>query len=203
MRALLTVLLAFLTLSCRESHAAEQLRDGDIIFQTSQSGQSLAVQRATSSPYSHMGMVVFREGKPFVLEAATTVRFTPLQSWIERGEGHHYVVKRLRDADAKLTPDALAKARAAARRFLGRKYDLTFEWSDDRMYCSELVWKLYKEAVGVEIGGLQKLREFRLDEPAVKAKLRERYGKDIPLDEPVISPAAMFAWSGLETVMER
>lgn len=29
-------------------------QDGDIIFQSSQSRQSLAVQQATNSPYSHM-----------------------------------------------------------------------------------------------------------------------------------------------------
>ncbi len=34
-------------------------------------------------------------------------------------------------------------------------------------------------------------------------KLRERYGRDVPLDEPVISPAVMFAWPGLVTVAER
>jgi hypothetical protein len=149
-----------------------------------------------------MGLVVFRDGKPFVFEASATVRFTALQAWIDRGEGHHYVVKRLRDAATQLTPEVLEKVRAAARRLQGKKYDLTFEWSDERIYCSELVWKVYERALDVEIGSLQKLREFKLDDPAVKAKLRERYGSDIPLEEPVISPAAMFAWPGLETVVQ-
>src|SRR5437867_163185 len=26
-------------------------------------------------------------------------------------------------------------------------YDLTFEWSDDKIYCSELVWKVYERAL--------------------------------------------------------
>jgi hypothetical protein len=196
------VLLALVAQACGVSHAADELRDGDIIFQTSKSGQSLAIQRATGSSFSHMGLIVHRGGKPFVLEASATVRFTPLQTWIDRGEGHHYVVKRLRDAAARITPAVLDKARAAARQLEGKKYDLTFEWSDERMYCSELVWKIYQRALGVELGALQKLREFRLDDPVVKAKLRERYGKHVPLDEPVISPGAMFAWPGLETVVE-
>jgi Permuted papain-like amidase enzyme, YaeF/YiiX, C92 family len=78
------------------------------------------------------------------------------------------------------------KARAVARKFQGKKYDLAFEWSDERMYCSELVWKIYKEALDVEIGSLQRLREFHLEDPVVKGKLRERYGHEIPLEEPVI-----------------
>lgn len=33
------------------------LKDGDIIFQTSLSGQSKAIQAATGSPYSHCGII--------------------------------------------------------------------------------------------------------------------------------------------------
>jgi hypothetical protein len=44
-------------------------RDGDIVFQTSRSSQSLAIQAATHSPYSHMGMVLMRGDKPFVLRS--------------------------------------------------------------------------------------------------------------------------------------
>ena len=47
--------------------------DGDVIFQTSRSSQSVAIQRATHSPYSHMGIVFVRNGKPYVFEAAATV----------------------------------------------------------------------------------------------------------------------------------
>ncbi len=71
----------------------------------------------------------------------------------------------------------------------GRRYDLFFEWSDSRIYCSELVWKAYDRALGIQIGKMQKIRELNLADAAVRAKLRERYGERVPLDEPVISPA--------------
>ena len=99
-------------------------------------------------------------------------------------------VKRL---NRPLTASEIAKLHAAARNFAGKTYDLYFEWSDERIYCSELVWKMYQEALGLKLGKLQKLREFDLGDPVVKAKLRERYGEQVPLDEPVISPAAVFA----------
>ncbi len=185
------------------SHASEILRDGDIIFQTSKSGQSVAIQRATDSAYSHMGLILYRGDKPFVFEASATARFTSLRSWIARGEGGHYVIKRLRAADSRFTPEVLDRMHKVVKQLSGKKYDLTFEWSDDRMYCSELVWKIYKSALDIEIGKLQKLRDFRLDDPAVQAKLRERYGAKIPLDEPVISPVAMFVSPELETVVGR
>jgi hypothetical protein len=96
-----------LVLSFSASHAAA-LKDGDIIFHTSRSAQSIAVQRATGSRYSHMGIVLLRGGKPYVFEAVSTVRYTPLAQWTARGNGGHYVVKRLRNADTLLTPGAVA-----------------------------------------------------------------------------------------------
>ena len=177
--------------------AAEPLRDGDVVFHTSRSAQSLAIQRATRSPYSHMGIVFHRDGKPFVFEAIATVRYTPLAQWTARGRDGRYVVKRLATG---LTREQAARLRAAAEKFAARPYDLSFEWSDARIYCSELVWKAYRDALGVELGSRQKLRDFDLSDAAVKAKMRERYGSRIPLDEPVISPAAMFDSALLKTV---
>lgn len=198
MRHWLAAVLVLLASGCTAAPPA--VRDGDIIFHTSRSSQSAAIQRATHSRYSHMGMIVHRGGKPYVFEAVATVRYTPLDAWIKRGEGGRYVVKRWRDADAKLDAAATKNLRDAAQRYNGRPYDLAFEWSDTRIYCSELVWKAYRDALGVEIGAPQHLRDFDLTDAAVRAKLRERYGAKIPLDETVISPQAMFDSPLLVTV---
>jgi hypothetical protein len=66
-----------------------------------------------------------------------------------------------------------------------------------------VVWKIYDRALGVRLGELQKLREFDLTDAAVRAKMRERYGRNVPLDEPVISPGAQFDSPLLETVETR
>lgn len=52
------------------------------------------------------------------------------------------------------------------------------------------------------MGVRQRLREFDLSDPVVKAKMRERYGKNVPMNEPVISPGAQFDSSLLETVSQ-
>jgi hypothetical protein len=186
----LALAVIFCSLFAASADAVAALRDGDLIFHTSRSAQSAAIQRATHSPYSHVGIVLYRDGKPYVFEAVATVRYTPLADWIARGEGGRYVVKRLTHG---VSPAEAEKLRAAARSFEGKPYDLYFEWSDQRIYCSELVFKMYQQALGVQLGGLQKLREFDLTDPVVRAKMRERYGSDVPLDEPVISPGAQFA----------
>jgi cell wall-associated NlpC family hydrolase len=178
---------------------AYEPRAGDIVFHTSTSRQSVAVQAATHSPYSHMGIVLFRNGAPHVFEAVQPVKYTPLQQWLDRGKGRHYVIKRLRQP---LSPAARDRLHAEAARHAGKPYDLTFEWSDERIYCSELVWKLYRSA-GIELAPLARLGSFDLSHPAVKARLKERYGARVPLDEPVIAPSALFASPLLETVDQR
>jgi Permuted papain-like amidase enzyme, YaeF/YiiX, C92 family len=178
-------------------------QDGDIIFQTSLSDQSVAIQRATRSSYSHCGIIFFRNGIPYVFEAASTVRFTPIEEWIASGSGGHFVVRRLKDAGTLLSEKAVSKLRTAATRFQGKSYDSTFEWSDDRIYCSELVWKAYQRGLSIQIGRLQKMKNFNLSDPIVARKLKERYGTKIPLNEPVISPEAIYKSELLATVMKK
>lgn len=67
-----------LALSITFAHAAYEPQTGDIIFQISQSSQSKAIQLATHSDYSHTGMIVIREKKPYVFEAVGPVIYTPL-----------------------------------------------------------------------------------------------------------------------------
>src|SRR5262245_22490877 len=85
LRGLLVAIL--LVLGCRQGSAEPTVQDGDIIFQTSQSAQSQAIQVATRSPYSHMGLILLRGGRPFVLEAISHVQLTPLATWAARGTG--------------------------------------------------------------------------------------------------------------------
>lgn len=184
----------------KPSPSLKDLQNGDIIFQTSKSSQSKAIQLATKSKYSHMGIIYQMDGKFYVYEAVQPVKLTDLEDWIKRGENFDYVVKRVRDSNKILTDDKLKKMKDFGERFKGKNYDLYFEWSDDKIYCSELVWKIYKEAVDIEIGELQELREFDLTSDIVRNKMKERYGDDIPLNEKVISPAAMFQSDKLITV---
>lgn len=198
-----TIVCLALMLGCANApHLESRLRDGDIIFHESRSSQSRAIQLATKSRYSHMGILYRENDRWFVYEAVQPVKLTPLHEWIRRGKNGHFVVKRLRNHSV-LTPAALKRMRAVGERYRGRNYDLYFEWSDARIYCSELVWKIYKHGAGVEVGRLQSLREFDLSNAAVRAKMRERYGNRVPMGEPVISPAAMFDSDRLVEVARR
>jgi len=203
MKLYLLCLLCLLHISCKNNVANKNinlLQDGDIIFQTSQSAQSKAIQLATHSKYSHCG-IIYKEGDAFfVFEAIQPVKKTSLNEWIARGEDGNYVVRRLKNADKVLTPEALSKMKTAATAMNGKNYDLYFEWNNDRIYCSELVWKIYREGTGLEIGQLDKLSDFDLSNPIVQSKLKERYGNNIPINEKVISPAVIYQSNLLETI---
>ncbi|MDO8266960.1 MAG: YiiX family permuted papain-like enzyme [Moraxellaceae bacterium] len=179
---------------------AYEPKAGDIVFHTSLSQQSIAVQAATNSPYSHMGIVLYKDSKPYVFEAVQPVKYTPLDAWLNRGKGKHYVVKRLK---SPLSALAITRLQEDAAHYVGKPYDLSFEWSDSRIYCSELVWKLYKSATDIELTPLAELGSFNLTNPAVKATLIERYGSQVPLNEPVVAPVAIFESPLLVTVAQR
>jgi hypothetical protein len=66
--------------------------------------------------------------------------------------------------------------------------------------CSVLVYKVYDRGLGIKIGDLQRVRDFDLTDVAVQAKMKERYGSEVPLSAPVISPVAMEQSSLLVTV---
>jgi len=194
---LLGLAVVLVVWSCNEPSGAT-VHDGDIVFQTSRSAQSQAIQLATHSPYSHMGLVFIRNGEPFVLEAVAHVQFTRFMEWTLRGEEGRYVAKRLRDSALLSDPAKMSALRQAALAFAGRPYDPYFEWSDERVYCSELVWKAYDRGLGVQLGALAPLSSFDLSSLLVKTKLAERYGGKVPVNERVISPAAIFASPLLE-----
>jgi hypothetical protein len=137
-----------------------------------------------------MGIVFRKDGRLWVLEAVGPVKLTPIESWIRRGVRSEYVVKRLRKQH--FSASAVKSLWLAGSSFIGKPYDPYFGWSNDKIYCSELVWKVYRTALGVEVGKLRELRSFDLSAREVQMKLKQRYGTAIPLSESVISPADIF-----------
>ena len=72
----------------------EDVREGDVIFQTSLSQQSPLIKMGTRSTITHCGVVVMKDGKPYVLETQKTLVLTPLEKFIARGKDGKYWHKR-------------------------------------------------------------------------------------------------------------
>ena len=198
------LLVPALVLVASLCHGADfPLKEGDLVFQSFRSDQTEAVELATSSPYAHIGMILWHDNRLMVYEAFGSVKFTAVDSWIKRDQGRHFVVRRLKNANGILTTENLAKLESVALTFDGRLFDFDLNWSDERIYCSELIWKIYDRALKIDIGSLRELKDFDLSSPEVQNKLKERFPRGAPLDETVISPQDIFQSPLLTTVYEQ
>jgi len=206
MKALIALILTFsfptLSSAKQESatHLAEEvvtsprLETGDIIFTSGKGGQAEAVKAATNSAWTHTGIIVIENGKPMVLEAVQPVQFISLDSYLARGGGKYtHVYKRLKDR-SKLTPEAQQKAMLWAKKHLGGNYDGRFLWSDNNLYCSELVWKIYQVSTGIELCAVRRVKDYQLQHPTVQALIKARFGSvdRLKLDEKVVAPSDVF-----------
>ncbi|MCC9020375.1 YiiX family permuted papain-like enzyme [Flavobacterium lipolyticum] len=186
----------------KENTLQTKIQDGDIIFQTSQSPQCEAVRIATNSKFSHCGIIYDINGKWFVFEAVQPVKLTPFNEWIQHGKEAKYLVKRLKNSAKVLTPVVLQKMKEYSQQFDGKEYDAYFEWSDTKIYCSELIWKIYKNAANIELSKLKQLKDFNLTDQRVQKIIKERYGNSIPLDEKVVAPVDLADSDLLKTVID-
>ena len=193
------MLFASFAANATSSNAVPQFKDGDIILHTSTSQQSEAIQLATHSKWSHVGIIAYRDGVGYVYEARGPVGYRKLTDFINSGSGKKYLVRRYKGG---LSSAQLEKLKNVGASFAKKPYDLYFEWTDSKIYCSELVWKMFYRAMGVSVGKLEKLGDFDLSHPKVQKILKERYGNDIPYEETVISPEALAVSSSFTTVYQ-
>lgn len=173
----------------------EPYKDGDIIFQATSGDRGKAIQLATKSKYNHCGVLFNENGKWMVYEAVQPVKKTALSDFNRRGQG---TVMRLKHAS--LTPEDIEKLKKVFKGYEHKNYDDAFNWSDDRIYCSELVYKLYDKGLNIKLCEPRKLKDFDLSNPLVKAQLTLQYGNAIPLEEPMVAPGDISGSALLEAV---
>ncbi|HNW44624.1 MAG TPA: YiiX/YebB-like N1pC/P60 family cysteine hydrolase [Elusimicrobiales bacterium] len=179
------------------AQAAEALHEGDIIFIHSNSSQASAIEEATASDWTHVGVLLFRDKAWQVAEAARTVTLTPLPDFIARSRGGGYSVLRLKAWDAAPDKKALARLTKWLLGEKGKKYDIYFEWSDAAMYCSEYVWKAYNYALRGRpvLSAPQKFSDMNLAGPRAQELFEKRYvaaGRKLNPAEPIVTPVALY-----------
>jgi hypothetical protein len=172
---------------------ALDIRPGDVVFQALDTPQTKALVSATGSTWTHCGLVAMKKGRLVVQEALIKMAETPLEHWIARGGGQ-VAVARLNEAEAVLTPEALAAMTEEFAKLRDKRYDFYFQWSDERIYCSELVQKIYERALGLTLAEPRKVGDYDLSDPAVQKLIRERFpGGHLDLEEPAVAPSDLLA----------
>lgn len=175
------------------------LKEGDVIFQTDNHGQSLAVQKATLSKYSHVGILFKDNGKWMVYEAIQPVLKSSFSSFVKRGDQGHFTISRYKNSKVELTAEKIKKMKSFFEKVEGKDYDILFEWSDKYWYCSELVWKMY-ESVGIKVSEYEKFGQYNLEDPYVQEIIKRRFKNGVNKNETVITPKGIYESKLMEEV---
>ena len=158
-----------------------QPQNGDLIFQSLPVNDLvLTIEGVTKSPYSHCGIVVEKDGEWQVLEAIGPVKYTKLYEWVQRGRDEAFTVTRLKDT-SKVNEFILD-----AETFMGKPYDSRYRLDDEKIYCSELIYKAYQSVTGIKLAELAKLGDLPWQE---YKRTIEKYEKgSVPLERLMITP---------------
>ena len=166
-----------------QTEPIKDIREGDVIFQTSQSQQSPLIQIATQSTISHCGIIIIKDGKPYVLETLKTLVLTPLDKFIARGKDGKYWLKRSNKENIKIKYGS----------YLGKPYDLAFKFDNDKFYCSELIYDIYKNQLGIELCEPQKVSDYLIlgtgKIPQIEKAMKKR---GIAKDQYTVAPVDVF-----------
>ena len=169
----------------------QDVREGDVIFQTSPSEQSPLIQIATRSKISHCGIIVMKNGKPYVLETLKTLVVTPLDKFIARGEDGKYWLKRSKKENIKIK----------YKSYLGKPYDKAFKFDNGKFYCSELIYDIYKNQLGIELCKPKKVGDYLIlgtDKlPKIERVMKKRR---IIKEQYAVAPVDIFESDYLEDV---
>jgi hypothetical protein len=171
-------------------------QEGDVVFQSLPYGPVVwAIEGVTKSPYSHCGIVARRDSQWVVYEALGKVRVTPLKEFLYRGRGGGFVVYRLRDDHREHVPETIR----CCEKYLGRPYDIRYRLDDEKIYCSELIWKAYRDATnGQQLGALRKFGEMNWQ--PYETLIKQVEGGEVPIDREMITPVELARARQLEPV---
>jgi hypothetical protein len=187
MRLLGKVLVIIFFLSLSSPIRATDFQEGDIVFQAVKTSQTLALYMATGSVYTHCGIVYQENGEFYVFEALNVMSKTPIEEWINRSLVP-VLQYRLKDSRI-LTPEVILAMKKAGLELADKSYDYYFQWSDQLIYCSELVYKVYQRGAGLELVPLKRFQDYDLSHPAVQALIKKRFPEGLPLEEKAVAPA--------------
>lgn len=151
----LCVCVIFFSILSFEQVFAQTLKNGDLIFQESRSDDRVgdAIKSVTKSTdnynFTHVGIVYIPHENDtiYVIEATPpNVQVVPLNDFLHKGVADGSipisVVGRLKDEYQQYIPMAIDEA----LKLVGKEYDYGFDLSNDKYYCSELIYDIFLKA---------------------------------------------------------
>ena len=172
-------------------------KEGDLLFQSLPHSRLVnAIEGVSESPFSHCGIVGKQDGKWVVFEAYRAVETTPLKEFIFRGRKQGFAIYRLKSAHRKHIPATMERVQA----YVGRPYDVRYRMDDEHIYCTELIYKAFRDSSGgQQLGSLVRLGDLNW-QPYEKSIQHFERGP-VPLERQMITPRQMALAKQLELVV--
>ncbi len=192
----LCLLVCLFLISC--SPDVSMVKEGDIVFQNLPTAENQIIQTLTHSDWNQCGIVLRDSiGNLIVIETTRQVKEAPLKKWVSGGEQKKFAVFRIKNSENILTKGILSKMKKITSAYIGKNEDNKLSWSDEEVYNSELVYKIYFLTTGIKLAETKPLKDFDWNNNEVKQKLQEIYKGKIPMNEPVISSQQLITSSWL------
>lgn len=161
-------------------------QEGDVLMQSLPRSELVdAIESASQSPWSHCGILVRRDGQWQVAQALINVHYTPLIEYLIQCRDLRVNSFRMKG----ITEEQRTKIQPGITKLLGKPYDINYEPDDSKIYCSELVWKVYDRELDIHWGEWQ---EFgTLNWKPIEAFVRSVERGKLPLNRMMITPVGL------------
>ena len=139
-----------------------------------------------------------RKSKMKILAVTDSVIFQTVEEFIARRK---FEVLRMVEPDKYMHPGVVRELDMITRNYINRPADPQLSWDNDKVYSSELVWKVYLQILMLqEISITSNMVDLKWSKPAAKRYLNEHFKGQIPSKQVLIFPDAIYNSQLLEIV---
>ena len=130
---------------------------GDIVFQCGRGQGDPPALHDDDLPFTMVGIVIVTDRGYKVVDASRTYRSYPLFRWMSHGRMEPIVFCRLKKNVFTWTSEQRERLMLDVAGRYGTPQDTEFDWSDETMYGAEMVWKTYREVLGISLCELRSM----------------------------------------------
>ena len=170
--------------SAQNSPLSERLQNGDVVFIRHKNFKTTSVIPNGKTPYNYAGIVFIEKGIPMVFHANEPVSKTTFDNFLMMADAGEFKVKRLTEPEL-LTEEVIGTMHAYATAKLNTHYDGKLSLSTDELYNAELIYKIYRQALGIKLTEPKAIGNLKQDAVTLDF-LKEAYGDNIVNEKMVV-----------------
>lgn len=124
----------------------DELKTGDILLLDMDCFSCELIEKQTNGPFSHSGIILKYGTKVYVAQSLGIVHHLPLAKFLR------YTNKPVQVVRPKFINFTKRRALLESYQndFLNMPFDHEYTWDDDKLYCSEFIYKILKSVYAIE-----------------------------------------------------